>query len=45
MVLAAGIGLWALWQFVRAGRAGDIKTTLTERDPPKSVRDGDLDDF
>ncbi len=23
-MLAAGVGLWALWQFVRGGRAGDV---------------------
>jgi ABC-type nickel/cobalt efflux system permease component RcnA len=43
MVLALGIGLWALWQFFRGGRAEDVKTTLPEIDPPRSSLDRDFE--
>lgn len=34
--MAAGVGLWAVWQFVRGGRAGDIKTVVPEPDFSKA---------
>jgi hypothetical protein len=41
----SGVGLWALWQFVRGGRAGNIKTSLPEIDPPLSDPARDFDGF
>jgi predicted Ser/Thr protein kinase len=33
--LVASVGLWALWQFVRGGRAGAIQTVVPELDFPQ----------
>jgi hypothetical protein len=45
LVLALGLALWALWQFVRGGRAGDVKTALPEIHPAKPDPARELDSF
>jgi hypothetical protein len=45
IVLAAGVGLWALWQFFRAGHAANTKTTPPEIHRPKPGPTRDFDGF